>query len=60
MKGQEGKQKPSQGASAIIYKRGDDGWDQSDEWRGGKGPDPGYILMVEPGRICGPSGLGVY
>lgn len=60
MKGQEGKQKPNQGASAIIYKRGDDGWDQSDEWSGGKGPDPGYMLMVEPGRICGPSGLGVY
>lgn len=53
MKGQEGKQEPSRAASAIIYKRGDDGWGQSDQWSGRKGPDPRYMLMVEPGWICG-------
>lgn len=60
MKGQEGKQEPIQAASAIIYKRGDDGWGQSDQWSGQKGPDPGYMLMVEPGWICGQSGFGIY
>lgn len=48
-----GEQEPSQVASAIIYKRGDDGWGQSDRRSGRKGPDPRYMLMVEPGWICG-------